>query len=83
MDIDSHILAKVKTITAEQLAISEDTIAEKSNFVTDLGADSLDQVELIMAFEDVFGIEIPDSESEKVKTVGDAVRCIARITRAA
>ena len=83
MSLDPTILAKVRSITAEQLAMVEDNVHEDSNFVTDLGADSLDRVELIMAFEDVFGIEIPDSESEQVKTVADAVACITRHTQAA
>lgn len=63
---------KIKQIVAEKLGVSEDKITPQSSFVDDLGADSLDQVELIMAFEDAFDIEIPDEDAEKLKTVKDA-----------
>jgi len=62
-------IAKVKAIVAEKLGVSEDKVVEDASFVEDLGADSLDQVELIMAFEDAFDIEIPDEDAEKLKTV--------------
>ncbi|MBD3391759.1 MAG: acyl carrier protein [Chitinivibrionales bacterium] len=65
--------AKVKQIIAEKLGVGEDKIAPQSSFVDDLGADSLDQVELIMAFEDEFDIEIPDEDAEKMKSVKDAL----------
>lgn len=65
--------AKVKQIIAEKLGVSEDKITPTASFVDDLGADSLDQVELIMAFEDGFDIEIPDEDAEKLKTVKDAL----------
>jgi acyl carrier protein len=65
--------AKVKQIIAEKLGVSEDKITASASFVDDLGADSLDQVELIMAFEDAFDIEIPDEDAEKLKTVKDAL----------
>jgi len=65
--------AKVKQIIAEKLGVSEDKITPNASFVDDLGADSLDQVELIMAFEDAFDIEIPDEDAEKLKTVKDAL----------
>ncbi len=73
----SEVLTKVKEIIVNQLdGVSEDQITENSNFIDDLGADSLDIYELIMAFEDEFGIEIPDEDAEKIKTVGDAVKYI-------
>jgi acyl carrier protein len=63
---------KVKQIIAEKLGVSEDKVNPQASFVDDLGADSLDQVELIMAFEDAFEVEIPDDDAEKLKTVKDA-----------
>jgi acyl carrier protein len=65
--------AKVKKIIAEKLGVSEDKVLPAASFVDDLGADSLDQVELIMAFEDAFDIEIPDEDAEKMRTVKDAL----------
>ena len=65
--------AKVKQIIAEKLGVNEDKISAQASFVDDLGADSLDQVELIMAFEDEFDIEIPDEDAETMKTVQDAI----------
>lgn len=70
---------KIKEIVAEQLSIDEDTITMESSFIDDLGADSLDIVELIMAFEDTFDIEIPDADAEKIATVGDAVDYIKNL----
>ena len=67
------IFEKVREIVAEQLGISEDEIKLETNFVDDLGADSLDIVELIMALEEEFDTEIPDADAEKVVTVGDVV----------
>ncbi len=67
------VVAKVKQIIAEQLGVDEPEIKNESNFVDDLGADSLDQVELVMAFEEEFGIEIPDDEAEKITTVQTAI----------
>jgi acyl carrier protein len=64
---------KVKQIIAEKLGVAEDKITPQASFVEDLGADSLDQVELIMAFEDGFDIEIPDEDAEKLRTVKDAL----------
>lgn len=69
---------KVKKIIVEQLGVEEDDITMESSFIDDLGADSLDIVELIMALEEEFEIEIPDSEAEKIATVGDAVEFIDR-----
>ena len=64
---------RVKKIIVDQLGVDESKINENSSFVDDLGADSLDIVELIMAFEEEFDIEIPDEDAEKMKTIGDAV----------
>ena len=64
---------KVKKIIVEQLGVEEDEITMESSFIDDLGADSLDIVELIMALEEEFDLEIPDSEAEKISTVGDVV----------
>lgn len=64
---------QVMTIIAEKLAMPGDKVFPRSNLVEDLGADSLDTVELIMAFEDEFGIEVPDEDAERIKTVKDAV----------
>jgi acyl carrier protein len=64
---------KVKQIIVEQLGVDEAEVTSTASFVDDLGADSLDQVELIMAFEEAFDVEIPDEDAEKIKTVQDAV----------
>lgn len=69
----SELESKVKKIIAEKLAVSEEKVNPQASFVDDLGADSLDQVELIMAFEDAFNVEIPDEDAEKLKTVKDAI----------
>jgi acyl carrier protein len=71
---------KVKKIIVEQLGVEEDEVNMESSFIDDLGADSLDIVELIMALEEEFDIEIPDSEAEKITTVGDAVDYIKNNT---
>jgi len=68
--------AKVKEVIAEQLNIDEEEIKPDASFIDDLGADSLDTVELIMAFEEEFDLEIPDEEAEKIKTVQDAIEHI-------
>jgi len=67
---------KVKAIIVEQLGISEDEVKPEASFIDDLGADSLDIVELVMAMEEEFEIEIPDEEAENIKTVGDATKYI-------
>ncbi len=64
---------KVKKIIVEQLGVDEAEVTKEASITDDLGADSLDQVELVMAFETEFNIDIPDEEAEKIKTVGDAV----------
>lgn len=71
-----NIFEKVKNIIAEQLSIEAEGITMESSFIDDLGADSLDIVELIMALETEFDIEIPDEDAEKISTVGDAVEYI-------
>ncbi len=71
-----EIMSKVKKIIAEQLGVDESEIRAESHFVDDLGADSLDTVELVMAFEEEFGIEIPDEEAEKIATVQSAISYI-------
>ncbi len=72
----SSIQEKVKQIIVEQLGVEESEVTETASFVDDLGADSLDTVELVMAFEEGFGIEIPDEDAEKIQTVSDAVKYI-------
>lgn len=67
---------RVKKIIVEQLDVEEKEVTPEASITDDLGADSLDQVELVMAFETEFGIDIPDEEAEKIKTVGDAVQKI-------
>ena len=67
---------KVKKIVVEQLNVSEDQVTDDARIVEDLGADSLDQVELVMALEEEFGSDIPDEEAEKLTTVGDAIKYI-------
>jgi acyl carrier protein len=69
----SEIFAKVKKVVIEQLGVEETSIKETSSFIDDLGADSLDLVELVMAFEEEFDIEIPDEAAEKILTIQDAV----------
>ena len=74
--MSDDILNKVKKIVADHLGIDEVKVEEESSFIDDLGADSLDTVELVMAFEEEFGSEISDSQAEKILTVGDAVKFI-------
>lgn len=68
-----EILDRIKQIVADQLGIDEDQIVPEASFIDDLGADSLDIVELIMALEEEFDMEIPDEDAEKIKTVQDAI----------
>ena len=72
----SDISERVKKIVIEHLGVDESKVTETASFVDDLGADSLDTVELVMAFEEEFGVEIPDDAAEKINTVGDANRYI-------
>tara|TARA_Y100000590_G_scaffold48125_1_gene51042 strand:- start:2637 stop:2876 length:240 start_codon:yes stop_codon:yes gene_type:complete len=70
------VAVKVKKMVADHLGIDESKVTEEANFIDDLGADSLDTVELVMAFEEEFGSEISDGEAEKILTVGDAIKFI-------
>ena len=72
----SGIAEKVKTVIAEQLGVKPEEVTEQAKFVDDLGADSLDTVELVMALEEEFGVEIPDEDAEKITTVGEAIKYI-------
>ena len=72
----SDISERVKKIVIEHLGVDEEKVTETASFIDDLGADSLDTVELVMAFEEEFGSEISDSEAEKILTVGDAIKFI-------
>ncbi len=72
----SDVLDKVKKIIADKLSVDESQVTEDASFIDDLGADSLDTVELVMAFEEEFGIEIPEEDAQNIKTVGDAVKYI-------
>ena len=74
--MSEDISTKVKKIVADHLGIEETKVNDDSSFIDDLGADSLDTVELVMAFEEEFGSEISDSEAEKILTVGDAIKFI-------
>ena len=69
----SDIADRVKKIVVDNLGVDPDKVTENASFIEDLGADSLDTVELVMAFEEEFGIEIPDDAAEKIQTVGDAI----------
>ena len=71
-----NVSSKVKKMVADHLGVEETKVSEDSSFIDDLGADSLDTVELVMAFEEEFGSEISDSEAEKILTVGDAIKFI-------
>ena len=67
---------KIRQIIADQLGVKKEEVTDNAKFVDDLGADSLDTVELVMALEEEFGVEIPDEDAEKLATVGDALRYI-------
>ena len=69
----SDIADRVKKIVVDHLGVEPEKVTPNANFIDDLGADSLDTVELVMAFEEEFGIEIPDDAAEKIQTVGDAI----------
>ncbi len=74
----SDVAERVKKIVIEHLSVEADKVVDKANFIDDLGADSLDTVELVMAFEEEFGVEIPDDAAETIVTVGDAVRFLEK-----
>ncbi len=71
--MSDNIESKVKEIIVEQLGVSADQLKPEAKFIEDLGADSLDTVELVMAFEEEFGIEVPDEDAEKLQSVGDII----------
>ena len=75
--MDKEIFERVKTIVVEQLEVDDDQVTEEASFANELGADSLDTVELVMAFEEEFNIEIPDEVAEQIDTVGKAVAHIS------
>lgn len=75
---DKNVDEKVKQIIVEQLGVDEGEVTPSASFVDDLGADSLDTVELVMAFEEAFDIEIPDEDAEKIKTVKDSIEYIQK-----
>ena len=77
----SEIADKVKAIIVDKLSVEEAEVKPEANFAKDLGADSLDTVELIMEFEKEFGISIPDDQAEKISTVGDAIAYIEEHTK--
>ncbi len=72
----SDIAERVKKIVVDHLGVEADKVVENANFIDDLGADSLDTVELVMAFEEEFNVEVPDEDAEKLQTVGDVVKYI-------
>ncbi len=74
----ADIEERIKKIIAEQLMVEEEEITPEASFIDELGADSLDTVEMIMEIEDEFGIEIPDEDAEKLQTVGDAIEYVKR-----
>ena len=74
----SNIADRVKKIVIEHLGVEEDKVTETASFIDDLGADSLDTVELVMAFEEEFSIEIPDDAAEKIQTIKDAIDFIEK-----
>jgi acyl carrier protein len=71
---------RVKKIVVEHLGVEKDKVTEEASFIDDLGADSLDTVELVMAFEEEFGVEIPDDMAENILTVGDAIKFLEKHT---
>ncbi|MDD5456668.1 MAG: acyl carrier protein [Candidatus Margulisbacteria bacterium] len=73
---EQEIYEKIKAVVVEQLGVSESEVTKEASFVEDLGADSLDSVELLMALEEEFGTEISDEDSEKLKTIGDTITYI-------
>ncbi len=81
-EVNKESVEKVKQIIAEQLGVDENEVTPSASFVDDLGADSLDQVELVMALEEAFDVEIPDEDAEKIRTVQDAIDYIDKHAKA-
>jgi acyl carrier protein len=77
--IMSEVAERVKKIIVDKLSVEESEVTNEASFTNDLGADSLDTVELIMEFEKEFGVSIPDSEAEKIQTVGDAIAYVEKV----
>ncbi len=77
----AEIEKKVKEIVMEKLQVESAAVVENASFIDDLGADSLDTVELVMDFEEKFGVEIPDADAEKIRTVGDAIKYLEEKTK--
>lgn len=78
--MSDSIEQKVKDIVVEQLNVQPDQVKPEAKFIDDLGADSLDTVELVMAFEEEFGIEVPDEEAEKLQSVGDVIAYVQKVS---
>ncbi|MEE2873755.1 MAG: acyl carrier protein [Candidatus Latescibacterota bacterium] len=78
----ANIDERVKDLVVEQLGVSQDQVSPQASFIDDLGADSLDTVELVMAFEEEFGIDIPDEDAEKMVTVNDAIKYLEENSKA-
>ena len=76
--MSENIAERVKKIVVEHLGVEPDKVTESASFIDDLGADSLDTVELVMAFEEAFGVEIPEDAAEKISTVKDAIEYIEK-----
>lgn len=76
-----ELLKKIKAIVADKLSIGEDQVTEEASFIDDLGADSLDTVELVMALEDEFDLDIPDEDAEKMTTVGKAIDYVLEVLK--
>ena len=74
----SDVAERVKKIVVQHLGVDAEKVVDNADFIDDLGADSLDRVELVMAFEEEFGVEIPDAAAESIVTVGDAVRFVEK-----
>ena len=77
----ANVADRVKEIIVDQLGVNPEQVTPEAKFIEDLGADSLDTVELVMALEEEFGTEIPDEEAEKLKTVGDAIKYVESVKK--
>ena len=81
MAAEKSIDQRIKDIIVEQLGVNADQVTPEAKFIEDLGADSLDTVELVMALEEEFGLEIPDEEAEKLQTVGDVIKYVEEVQK--